>query len=469
MKKNHEEIIAELDSKELLEQRRQTTMALSVKEGSFAGLSMVLGDSYITPFALAIGASAVHIGIMNSISGLVLPLGQIIGSRMMVRRSRKTLLTRYVMLQAMMWFFIIGTGILFWFDTFRIVLPLLLMICVFLYQFFGGMVGPAWVSLMGDIIPESERGRYFGKRNSIVNFVALTVTIGVAFLLQLLNTIDRALLGFLIIFALASIMRFISGGCFRYHYNPPFHVDMHDHITFRQFVKTLRTENFGIFTLFMNLISFAQWIAGPFFGVYMLQILQFNYSTYILIILSSSLFSLFFFKVMGRFADSYGNRQLLKFGAFLIPFSPLLWVIFSTPLSLVFGAQLVSGLGWTAFNLASANFIYDNVPASKRGEYMAYYSLIVGVGIVLGGLVGSGIMFLLPFTSVVNYKILFALSGILRAIVVIILFPKLKEVRVTNKYVFNPRNAPLFRWLLEWRFKEKNRNGKTPANNDHNP
>ena len=460
--------MVEIESKDFLERSRQT-MALSIKEGSFAGLSMVLGDSYITPFALTLEASVVQIGIMNSISGLVLPLGQILGSRMMVRQSRKIILSRYAMLQAMMWLFIIGTGILFWLDIFRIGLPFILMFCVFLYNFFGGMVGPAWVSMMGDIIPESGRGKYFGKRNLIVNIVALTITIVVAFLLQYLNTLNQTLLGFLIIFTIASIMRFISSGCFRYHYNPPFYVDMHDRITLRQFLKTLRSENFGIFTLFMNLVSFAQWIAGPFFGVYMLQILQFNFSTYILVIISSSLFSLFLFKVMGRFADSYGNRQLLKFGSLLIPISPLLWIFFSTPLSLIFGAQLVSGLGWTAFNLASANFIYDNVPASKRGEYMAYYSLIVGVGIILGGLVGSGIMFLLPFTSEVNYKIIFALSGILRAVVIISLFPKLKEVRVTNKYVFNPRNAPLFRWLVEWRFKDRNRNGKTKENKNNSP
>lgn len=440
--------------------QRRRTMALSIKEGSFAGASMVLGDNYIVPYALALEASASQVGLMSSISGLILPIGQLVGARIMTRRARSTILTRYVLLQATMWVVMIGFGLLFWFDVFRTGLPYLLMLSVFLYNFFGGVVGPTWVSLMGDIIPETERGRYFAKRNFMINIVSLGITIGIAFLLQWLNEQDYALWGFVTILGLAALLRYISGATFRFHYDPPFEIEASKRVTLRHFIKSLRSENFGIFTLFMNLISFAQWIAGPFFGVYALNMLQFNFSTYILVMVSSSVFSLFFFKAMGKFADRYGNRQLLKFGAFLIPFSPMLWIFFTTPVSLVLGAQLVSGIGWTAFNLASANFIYDNVPSSKRGEYMAFYSLIVGIGIFLGGLLGSGLMLILPFSSVVNYRVLFGLSGVLRLIVVIILLPKIKEVRAVNKYVFNPRNAPLFRWLLEWRLKEKKHNGK---------
>ena len=85
---------------ELTEECKQKTLKYSVIEGSFAGLNQTLIDNYITPFALLIGATTYQIGVMNSIAGLIMPLGQIWGSNLIVSTSRKKLLFLFALFHA---------------------------------------------------------------------------------------------------------------------------------------------------------------------------------------------------------------------------------------------------------------------------------------------------------------------------------------------------------------------------------
>lgn len=82
---------------------KERTMNISIKEGSFAGISLTFGDNYIIPFALALQASSAQVGVLSSLVGIVSPTAQILGSRMMEKYSRRQILTKWVFLQALMW------------------------------------------------------------------------------------------------------------------------------------------------------------------------------------------------------------------------------------------------------------------------------------------------------------------------------------------------------------------------------
>ena len=148
---------------------------------------------------------------------------------------------------------------------------------VFLYNLFGGIINPSWVSLMGDIIPDDQRGRYFGIRNRTITSLAIVLTIIIALFMNWMGSLHSMNYGFMIIFTIAGMSRITSSILLHYHYTPYFRPVIKDRVTFRKFYRELRKENFGFFTLLMCLISLAQWIAGPFFGIFMLQILQFDY------------------------------------------------------------------------------------------------------------------------------------------------------------------------------------------------
>ena len=446
---------------------KNKTMQISIAEGSVGVLSSMLSDNYIVPFALSLNSTPFQIGILSSLGNMVSPIGQIIGSHKIESTSRKSVTLTGVIGMAAIWPLYIVLAIIYQFGIISQLIPWILLGFFLIYMLFAGILNPAWFSVMGDIVPENYRGRYFAKRNLITNAIALTGILILSFSLDWFEIQGIIFLGFILIFFTGFITRIMSVLLFTKQYYPPFYVEASDHIKFIQIIKEIPKTNFGKFTLFVSLIMLGQWIAGPFYAVYMLTDLRFNYSTFILINMFSSVVSLFFFPVLGKFCDKFGNVRMLQIGSVVIPILPLLWILFNTPIGILLVPQLLNGIGWTAFNLASSNFIYDNIPIKKIGMYIAFYNSILGISILTGGLVGSFLIIYIPSNFMNPFHFVFFISGITRIIVVIIFLPKIKEVRITTKPIFNLKNTTIYRWLydLTLRNHSKNRKNKKKVEN----
>jgi MFS family permease len=433
----------------LEEKLKSKTMQLSIAEGSFGVFSSILADNYIVPFALSLNSSPFQVGILSSAGNLISPIGQVIGSRRIEINSRKSVLLSGILGQASIWplFFLIA--LLFQLNFSQSLIPWILIGTFLLYMLFAGIMTPPWFSVMGDVVPENFRGRYFAKRNLITNLIALTGAIILSYSLDWFTSQGNIFFGFTLIFLFGLFTRLISAFFFTKHYYPSFNFEVTDRVRISQFLKEIPKSNFGKFTLFVALLTFGQWIAGPFFSVYMLKDLKFDYSIFIIINLFSSFVALFMFPLLGRISDKFGNVKLLRMGAITIPFLPILWLFFNNPIGIILGPQLLSGIGWTAFNLATSNFIFDNISSKKRGKYIALYNLLIGLAIISGGLIGSCIISFIPIHFMNKYHCLFLISGIVRLVVVIGLMYKIKEVRVTTKPILNIKNLSIYKWLYD--------------------
>lgn len=109
------------------------TMSLLIKEGLFGGLSVNLTGQFITPYALRLHVSPFQIGVMNSLLGVIPPLGQIAGSNLMKHKSRRNIIIRSVFLQALMIPFMMLLGVLTIFSWSATVLPIFLISFYILY------------------------------------------------------------------------------------------------------------------------------------------------------------------------------------------------------------------------------------------------------------------------------------------------------------------------------------------------
>lgn len=431
------------------ENLKRKTMKISIKEGSLGVFSNVLVENYIIPFSLSINASPFQIGLLTSVGNLISPLGQLIGSQQIERRPRKKVLIRGILGQSAMWLMFILIAIIFPLNILSPWLSWIVIAVYLIFMLFSGMMTPPWFSFMGDIVPDTVRGRYFAKRNLITQLIAIIGTISLSFFLDFLGINNLIFLGFMIIFIIGISARLISMALFNGHYYPPYNFEVKDHVKTSQFLKELTKSNFGKFTLLVSLLTLGQWIAKPFFSVYMINILDFDYSLFIIINLSSTLIGLFFFPLLGHYSDKFGNVNLLRIGSIIIPFLPFLWILFNTPLQIILGIQIWSGIGWTSFNLAASNFIYDNIPSKKRGKYIALYNLIIGVSITLGGFLGSMIITFIDIMIINPFHLVFFLSGTVRIIAVVSLIPKVKEVRVTTKPILNVKELSIYKWLYD--------------------
>jgi MFS family permease len=408
---------------------KKKTMALSIKEGAVASVSTGTGSYFITPYAIALGFNNLQIGIFNSIASLLPPLFQYKGSRMMETWNRKKLITTFVTLQALMWFPMLLLAWLFWRNLFVSYLPYLLIIFYTLLATFGAIAGPAWFSMMGDIVPDDHRGRYFGKRNRITDFVVLVTFVASAFMLDYFKTHGMVLIGFSLIFFIAGIFRLISASMLSKYYDPKFKTTKDYYFSFGSFLREIWQHNFSRFSLFYSMFYFAVSVGGSFFDVYMLRYLGFSYISYMVVVLSTSVFSLLSWPLWGKISDICGNKKLMAIGAIMVSAMPFFWIFHNSPIYLALVPQMLSGAGWAALGLASSNFIYDVVSKPKRALCLSYHNMLVGALAFIGAIIGGLLAQYLPNFQFSNLLILFAITGVLRLAVALIFLPHIDEVK----------------------------------------
>src|SRR3989338_11064318 len=108
-----------------------------IRQGAVSETSTALSSSFIVPFANAIGANAAHIGFLSAFSGLIAPLGNMLGSRMMERHSRKRIHIWSTWLQIFVWIPIILLSFLFSAKIGLTYLPYFLILLYSLFIFFS--------------------------------------------------------------------------------------------------------------------------------------------------------------------------------------------------------------------------------------------------------------------------------------------------------------------------------------------
>jgi len=423
------------------------TRKYSIIEGSFASIAGGAGDSYIVPYALALNANNVHIGLLSSFAGILGPLSQIFGSRFMEKFDRKNLVTFFVALQSMMWLMFLLIGYLF-LNNFapKLIIPFVILIYIS-YIMLGSFAGPPWFSIMGDIVPERMRGKYFSKRNRICGGVSLIVAFSAAIFLDYMGKTNMIIYGFMGLFAISAFGRITSAYFFSKHEPPELKIEKGYYFSFFNFIQKAPFNNFGRFTIFVALLNFCVNIAAPFYAVYMLKELGFNYIWFISVTLAVSLFNIIFISFWGKFADKYGNKEMMRVTSFLIPFLPFFWVFSSSPIYLILVPQLLAGLAWGGFNLAASNFIHDAVTSQKKGIVVAYYSMLNGLGVFLGAGLGGILAQYLNISFMNIFFFLFILTGILSMAVIFVMIPKISEVR---QEIVPPQKNP-FMYIREVR------------------
>ncbi len=406
----------------------------SIKEGIFATIQGSLGGNYISPFAIAINASNSMVAMFSAVAGILGPLSQTFGSSLLKKHSRKSILLKTVFFESLMWIPLISIAILFYKGMITNLLPLLMITFFALYVIFGHMGHPAWFSWMGDVTDRKSRGRYFSKRNMIMTFVSVTLAIIASFFLDYFKSKEIVMIGFIIFFSLACLARLTSWQAFKSQYEPKVRIRKSSYFSYWSFLKESPKNNFGKFTLFRSALGFVNGISGPLVAIYLLRYLGFSYSKYMIITLAGSIFAILVLELWGKFADKYGNYRTLLINSIFIPLVPILWIISPNPLYLIFVPRLVGGVAWAGFNLATGNFIYDNVGKQKRGLAVSYYNLTWGTGVFFGAGLSAILIKYLHTTWIEPLFLIFIIGTLARMIVVFFGMRGMKEVRKTEKF-----------------------------------
>jgi MFS family permease len=279
-------------------------------------------------------------------------------------------------------------------------------------------LSPLWRSMMGDLVPESERGQYFGKRNKITAIVSFLSTMAAGFILQHFSQ-TNPYVGFVILFA--TIYEKLT-------FNPNFHSYNDYKYTLRRFIKDLNKSDYGKFVFFVCMFRIAVYIASPFFIVYELKYLGFTYTQYTMLIVAEIIASVLLMGAWGKLNDEKGSKNVLIITGLMIPFIPLLYLTTANFYWLI-GFSIFSGAVWAGFNLAVGNFMFDASSPQERVRYTAYYNLFNGTSVFIGAMLGGFLLNALPATEE-SVLVIFAMSGVARLAVAIFMLPSLKEMRL---------------------------------------
>lgn len=406
----------------------------SIKEGIFWSGRNAFGDGYFAPFAIAINASNSLVALMSSLAGLLGPLSQTFGSKLVEKHSRKKIIIKAVFLETLIWLPLIAIALLFYFNIINSFLPLAILLTFALFTILSNISHPAWFSWIGDMVDKDYRGRYFSKRNLLIGFTVFILAISSSIFLDFFKQKNLTMIGFIILFALAMICRLMSWKTFRKMYNPKMKLGKDHYFSFWKFIKKSSKNNFGNFSIFRGLVAFSIAITSPLVAIYLLRNLNFSYTIYMIIYIGGYAMSRFTLELWGKLADKYGNYKIIVIQSILLPLIPILWIVSKNP---IFLTLVASFFGWTiggGFVLCTGNFVYDNVSRPKRALAISYLNLLIGIGIFLGAGLGAILIKYWTIEIIKPIVAIFLVGSLVRMIVVHLFISKFKEVRKTKKF-----------------------------------
>lgn len=406
----------------------------SVRDGMAFSVQVGAGETYFSAFALFLRATAPQVALITTLPALLGSLAQIFSAWLGSYAGRKRLVLVGCTLQALLWVPILLVPILFPEHAVTALLVLLV-----LYHGANNLATPQWTSIMRDLVSERRRGRYFGYRTKLTTITTFVALVTCGLILHELDTAGRTYLGFVVIFLIAFAARWISVYHLTFLHEPEAGTpppDMH----IEHWWRSLQSTGAIGFSTYVALMNLAVGISSPFFTVYMLRDLSLTYLEFTVLSGTSVIVQFSMLNTWGRMADVYGNRLILILTSISLPVVPLVWLL-SDDFWALMVFQALSGLSWSGFTLSAGNLLYELVPRTRRAAYVAFHNVGTAGGVFTGAMIGAALALVLPPREVLfggsgatsNLLYLFALSGVCRAVLAMLLARRVRDIRKPRK------------------------------------
>ncbi len=420
-------------------------------EGCVATVQISLtSGAFQTGFALFLGCSPFWLGALGGIPALA-GLVQLLSSFLAQRYGkRKPLVMWFSLISRLLWVpmllipFVLPRP--WWVGTF--------LALTLLSSLLANVSLPLWTAWITDLVPDDNRGRYFGRKNMYGGWVGMIVPILGGYFLDAATKqhgMSQAL-AFAVIFASATLFAFGSFGIGGQ--SPDVTSAERDAAEAQEsalayYRAPFADGNFRRIIAYVAAVVVAQSIAGQFFTAYQIQYLALNFTALQLLAAVASLGSLVSMPVWGYLADKYGNKPILIICCGLVVVPPLLWV-FALPdgiaglwgydaghrfhLSLtkldIILLNTFAGVGWAGVGLTQFNLIIGAAPSDKRTVYVSAIAAVSGLAGGLAPVAGGALMEALghlafPAHGLIrsNYHVLFVLSAALRVVALLLVRP----------------------------------------------
>ncbi len=288
----------------------------------------------------------------------------------------------------------------------------------------ASMTGPYWVAWMGDLMPESARGRHFAWRSVFFSWSYLSFSLTAGIISRRYGAHNAPWLLFACVFTAAAGLRLISYFFQVRQYEPVSTVALEAFAPLR----FRPGSDFIRYCLATGLFQGAAAMSGPFFAVWYLRDLHFSYLFLSIGLCLTVLGSIAFAGFWGRIADNRGASRVLWISGLLVALIPLPYV-FSSNRWIIWAACFYSGSTWAGYNLANFNHMLNATDQQHRSHFIAFGSLVIGLFGCAFSLLGGFLATRLPVIREWPLQSLFLLSSVFRLGIFAVFFGKFREYR----------------------------------------
>ncbi|MGR9106395.1 MAG: MFS transporter, partial [Gammaproteobacteria bacterium] len=445
-------------------QKLRETLVNSQREAVSSAFMTGLCDNFINAFAIHLKATIPQIAWLTAMPQFIGAAAQIVAVWLGSFLQRRTLIAGGAVLQAVTVLCLSGLAC-FASDS---SVEILILLAV-LYQIMGNLVLPHWRALMGCLVPERRRGRYFAIRTRNSMLTSFLVFIGGGLVLDGIQVAHPARYGFALLFVIAASGRLVSAWQLSRMHDPAPTIDAAEERAYKRTLVAIRhafaNTTFRNFTLFTAGLQGTVAIAAPFFSVYILRDLDYSYIEFTSNQAASISAQFLTLSAWGRISDRLGNRLIMVVTSLMIPLLPVLWLI-SANFWYLLGVQVLAGIAWGGFSLSTGNYLYDLRPHhSHLATYSALQSLLSASAIFAGAIVGGYLAEVLPtslelFGGEVTWTRslfgVFAISALARLSITLWFIPHVHELRLRRTTTIKSlifrvaRFTPITGVVMDW-------------------
>ncbi|MBN1156855.1 MFS transporter [Candidatus Woesearchaeota archaeon] len=279
---------------------------------------------------------------------------------------------------------------------------------------------PVYNSWIMDLVSMERRGKYLARQTIIVSTVTLLSFIIGGFILEEAAKLGRLATGFILIFSIAIFFNLFGMRYLSRTHEPPFTLTK-PKTSIKKFISEIRYRPEGKAMLYLSLMSFSVYISAPFYTLYLLRTLQFDYFRFAILMMLPILMRIVFIKKVGFLVDKFGPKKMLEFTSLLVAIVPMLWLIHPSFFWLIF-VQIYAGVAMGSYEVSALTFMINETNSLNRISLMSYYNFFNGCFVIAGALMGNLFSSIGPFHNA--YLNAFLFSGLSRIIVLLMAFPR---------------------------------------------
>lgn len=241
----------------------------------------------------------------------------------------------------------------------------------------GSLANLSWQSLIGDLVPERERGQFFSHRNRVLTIVGMIAT---AFLGVILNRYDASYpYPYQILFVVAFIFGILETYYLFKHVEFPIQKpQVKEQIKiFTKIKGMLKQKPFLFFLSSSVLFNFGWQMAWPLFNIYQIEYAHATAFWLSLFTVTNQLSQIITYRWWGRMADKYGNSMMLFIASAGMATAPFLTIL-STNLIYLTVINLWTGAFLAGTNLLLFNQLLKVTTDEERSSYITLYTVFIG-------------------------------------------------------------------------------------------